>query len=261
MMATILVVDDEPDIRALVQLNLELDGHTVVTAGNGTEALERIGDDVPDVLLLDLMMPDVDGWTVLETIKAARDLEVNRIPVLMLTADDSGDNRLRSGIEGAITFLSKPFSPGALRAAVQDALGGDPEPAKRLRTQQAALEQLARQEKGSDDRSAVRAPRPHLTRLEHRPTAIVEAKEVVIARERLADLTDKQRELLERLAAASSVSDAASELGVSRSNVYASLRRISRKLGVTPVPDLLRLVREGALNLPPDQPESDEGAP
>jgi DNA-binding NarL/FixJ family response regulator len=89
----------------------------------------------------------------------------------------------------------------------------------------------------------------------------VEAKEVVIARERLADLTDKQRELLERLAAASSVSDAASELGVSRSNVYASLRRISRKLGVTPVPDLLRLVREGALNLPPDQPESDEGAP
>src|SRR5881227_1050080 len=125
MMATILVVDDEPDIRTLVQLNLELDGHTVITAANGAEALELIADEVPDVMLLDL----------------------NRIPVLMLTANDAIDARIRGGIEGAIRYLTKPFSPTLLREEVRNALDGEMEPAKRLRAQQAALEQLARLEK------------------------------------------------------------------------------------------------------------------
>ena len=247
-MATILVVDDEPDIRALVQLNLELDGHRVITASNGAEALELIADEIPDVMLLDLMMPEVDGWTVLETIKAATDLDVNRIPVLMLTANDAVDARVRGGIEGAIKFMTKPFSPVGLREEVNAALAGDPEPTQRRRAQQAALEQLARLEKGTDGpEGGSAAPRPHLTRLEHRPVAATEPKQVLVARERLTSLTDKQRDLLERLAATSSVSDAAADLGVSRSNVYASLRRISRKLGVPSVPELLGLVREGAL--------------
>jgi DNA-binding response OmpR family regulator len=244
-MATILVVDDEPDIRALVQLNLELDGHRVITAANGAEALELIADEVPDVMLLDLMMPEVDGWTVLETIKAASDLDVNRIPVLMLTANDAADARVRGGIEGAIRFMTKPFSPGTLRDEVRAALEGDPEPTKRRRAQQAALEQLARIEKGTDVHDM--SVRPHLTRLEHRPVPATEPKQVLAAREKLSTLTDKQRELLERLAAATSVSDAATELGVSRSNVYASLRRISRKLGVPSVPELLGLVRDRTL--------------
>ena len=245
-MATILVVDDEPDIRALVQLNLELDGHRVITAANGAEALELVADEVPDVMLLDLMMPEVDGWTVLETIKAASDLDVNRIPVLMLTANDAADTRVRGGIEGAIRFLTKPFSPTVLREEIRAALEGDSEPTKRRRAQQAALEQLARIEKGTDG-PELGMSRPHLTRLEHRPSAAIEPKQVVAARGRLSTLTDKQRELLERLASASSVSDAASELGVSRSNVYASLRRISRKLGVPSVPELLVLVRDRTL--------------
>jgi DNA-binding response OmpR family regulator len=244
--ATILVVDDEPDIRTLVQLNLELDGHRVVTAANGAEALELIADEVPDLMLLDLMMPEVDGWTVLETIKAASDLDVNRIPVVMLTANDAADARLRGGIEGAIKYMTKPFSPTVLRGEVNDALQGDPEPTVRRRSQQAALEQLARMEKGDDIVEAPQA-RPRITRLEHTPTAASEPAQVVAARERLSTLTDKQRELLEELAKAPSVSDAASDLGVSRSNVYASLRRISRKLGVQSVPELLRLVRERSL--------------
>jgi len=244
-MATILVVDDEPDIRTLVQLNLELDGHTVITAANGAEALELIADEIPDVMLLDLMMPEVDGWTVLETIKATADLDVNRIPVLMLTANDAIDARIRGGIEGAIRYLTKPFSPSSLRDEVHQALEGEAEPAKRRRAQQAALEQLARLEKGSEIADV--AARPHLTRLEHRPVAATEPKQVVAARERLASLTDKQRELLDKLAEAPSVSDAATDLGVSRSNVYASLRRISRKLGVPSVPELLRLVRDRTL--------------
>jgi DNA-binding response OmpR family regulator len=245
MMATILVVDDEPDIRALVQLNLELDGHRVITAANGADALELVADEIPDVMLLDVMMPEVDGWTVLETIKAASDLDVNRLPVLLLTAGDGADARLRGGIEGAIRFLTKPFSPSVLREEVRDALQGDPEPAKRRRAQQAALEQLARVEKGLAMNDSV--ARPHLTRLEHRPTAVTESRQLVAAREKLPTLTDKQRELLDRLASANSVSDAAAGLGVSRSNVYASLRRISRKLGVPSVPELLGLVRSRTL--------------
>lgn len=245
-MATILVVDDEPDIRSLVQLNLELDGHRVITAANGAEALELVADEVPDVMLLDLMMPEVDGWTVLETIKAAHDLDVNRIPVLMLTANDAADTRMRGGIEGAIRFLTKPFSPTALRDEINQALEGDPEPAKRRKAQQLALEQLARLEKGNDGPES-RAARPRITRLEHRPVPATEPKQVVAARERLGSLTEKQRELLDMLAASSSVSDGASGLGVSRSNVYASLRRISRKLGVPSVPELLVLVRDGTL--------------
>src|SRR5436309_7052770 len=168
-MATILVVDDEPDIRTLVQLNLELDGHTVVTAANGAEALELVADDVPDMMLLDLMMPEVDGWTVLETIKAAADLDVNRIPVLMLTANDAADAKIRGGIEGAIRYLTKPFSPNQLRRDVLEALAGAPDPEQRRKAQQTALEHLARMEKGDD--SSDTAPRPHITRLEHRPAA------------------------------------------------------------------------------------------
>jgi FixJ family two-component response regulator len=164
----------------------------------------------------------------------------------MLTANDAADTRVRGGIEGAIRFMTKPFSPSSLRDEVRAALEGDPEPTKRRRAQQLALEQLARIEKGMDSHDFVSA-RPHLTRLEHRPAAATEPKQVVTARAKLPTLTDKQRELLERLAAATSVSDAAIDLGVSRSNVYASLRRISRKLGVPSVPELLGLVRDRTL--------------
>jgi DNA-binding response OmpR family regulator len=253
-MAIILVVDDEPDIRALVQLNLELDGHEVVLAANGAEALARVHEAAPDLVLLDLMMPEVDGWTVLESIKAATDVAVNRIPVVMLTAFDTHDNRIRGGIEGAIRYLSKPFSPNDLRAEVKAALEGDPEPLKRRRVQQSSLEALARQEKGESllsERRSADAPRPRLTRYEHRTRPATVDAVGSPTRDKLESLTDKQRQLLDRLATAPSVSDAATDLGVSRSNVYASLRRISRKLGVATVPELLDLVRSGDL-LPGD---------
>ena len=246
-MATILVVDDEPDIRQLVQLNLELDGHRVLTAGNGNEALKVLEDELPDVMLLDLNMPELDGWAVLQRIKEAGDTDVSRIPVLMLTAYDTADNRVRGGIEGAIRYLTKPFSPTGLREEIRDAIAGDPEPVKRRKAQQAALEQLARMEKGSDPLGQSPFTRPRITRLEHRPSPTPEPKQLVDARGKLEELTDKQRDLLDRLSSAPSVSDAATDLGVSRSNVYASLRRISRKLGIASVPDLLVLVRDGSL--------------
>jgi DNA-binding NarL/FixJ family response regulator len=194
------------------------------------------------------MMPGVDGWGVLEAIKQGPEGPARTVPVLMLTADDNPQSRIRGGIEGAIRYLNKPFSPVQLRAEVNDALGGEPEPVRRRRSQQAALEQLARSERGDDAVPGPAGPRPHLTRLERTPAPVGEPKALTDARARLADLTVKQRELLEHLAATPTVSDAAAELGVSRSNVYASLRRISRKLGIASVPEVLRLVRDGVLD-------------
>src|SRR4051812_36908026 len=110
-MATVLVVDDEPDIRYLVKVNLELDGHEVLTAANGTEALELVRAAPPDVVLLDVMMPHMDGWEVLEAIKAERDVAIRDIPVIMVTALGDHEHRVRSGIEGAIRFLTKPIAP------------------------------------------------------------------------------------------------------------------------------------------------------
>ena len=67
-MARILIVDDEPDIRRLIQVNLELDGHEVHMACDGSEALAAVRAQVPDVIILDVMMPALDGWQVLEAI-------------------------------------------------------------------------------------------------------------------------------------------------------------------------------------------------
>jgi two-component system, OmpR family, response regulator len=246
--ATILVVDDQPDLRQLISVNLQLDGHEVVTASNGAEALEAVKARVPDVMVLDVMMPDVSGWEVLASIKAEADIELRNIPVLMLTANDAVEDRLRGGIEGAIRYILKPFSPDDLRQEVRDALEGEPEPVRRRQAQRASLQELARIESGGDATDSTTS-RPRLTRYERPvPVAPVEsAPQLTAAREQLDELTDKQRELLDRLASAPSVSDAAAGLGVSRSNVYASLRRITRKLGVASVPELLTLVRSGDL--------------
>src|SRR5215210_1115472 len=127
-MATVLVVDDEPDILELIKVNLELDGHRVLTALGGAEALVRVKDEHPDLILLDVMMPGVDGWTVLGEIKAETEVDVSSIPVLMVTARSAQDDRIRGGIEGAIRYITKPFSPTDLRQEVRDALDGEPEP-------------------------------------------------------------------------------------------------------------------------------------
>jgi len=112
--------------------------------------------------------------------------------------------------------------------------------------QQESLAELARMEKGA---SAGRdgEVHPHLTRLERAPEPQSEPPHMRAVRERIGTLSPKQRELLDVLHATASVSQAASDLQVSRSNVYASLRRISRKLGTRSVRELLALVREGDL--------------
>ncbi len=145
-MATILVVDDEPDIRLLTKLNLERDGHTIVTATDGEEALDAVRDAPPDLIVLDVMMPKVDGWAVLEQLKSALDKPITEIPVIVVTALGGPMDRVKGGIEGAVQYLTKPMDLEALRAAVTDALA-EPEPPQRRKAQHHALEMLARIER------------------------------------------------------------------------------------------------------------------
>ena len=249
-MATVLAVDDEADILTIIRHNLEREGHRVLTAPNGDRALEIVREEKPDVVVLDVMMPGTDGWGVLNMIKAERE-ELASIPVLMLTARAADEDRIRGGIEGAIRYLTKPFSPRDLCSEVAAALEGEPEPLKRRKVQKESLAQLARLEKKSSPGSRRKstdetmAAGPHVTRLEHVPAAESDNYQIRSVRDRLDQLSPKQLELLHALEGSDTVSQAASDLSVSRSNVYASLRRISRKLGVRSVPELLAIVRTG----------------
>ena len=244
------MVDDEPDIRLFVQINLELDGHEVVLAGDGSEALAAIDERPPDLVVLDVMMPDVDGWAVLERLKSSGAREVKEIPVLMLTALADDTDQARGGIEGAVHYLTKPVTPDDLRAAVDGALHGDPEPMQRKRAQHGALERLARIEKGEPD--APSGPRPRLSRLEQAPAVPPSPSRKMVDPALIAGLTPRQRELLAAVRAAPSVTAAADGLGMSRSNVYATLRRVGRRLGVPDVTDLLERVRNGEVELDPE---------
>src|SRR4051794_13027351 len=208
-MATVLVVDDEDDIRELVRINLELDGHRVVCAANGDEALDALRRDAPDLVLLDVMMPGLDGWEVLGSIKAESDAALADTPVMMVTARTDDLDRIRGAIEGAIQYITKPFQVGQLRQMVREALESDePELVTRRRAQQTALEQLARIERG-DQREAQGSspPRPHLTRLETTPVA-PRARASQITPAALETLSAKQVQLLAAVAAAPTVRDA-----------------------------------------------------
>jgi DNA-binding response OmpR family regulator len=248
-MATVLAVDDEEDILTIIRHNLEQEGHRVLTAPDGDRALEIVRKEHPDVVVLDVMMPGTDGWGVLNRIKAESE-DLSRIPVLMLTARGADEDRIRGGIEGAIRYLTKPFSPRALCEEVRQALEGEPEPVKRKKVQRESLTQLARLEKRTSEPKRPPAgdeAHPRMTRLEHQPAAESDPYQLRSVREKLEQLSPKQRDLLKALEGSDTVSQAATDLGVSRSNVYASLRRISRKLGVRSVPELLAIVRTGEL--------------
>lgn len=117
----ILVVEDEEDIRELCRANLEYEGYEVVEAADGKEALEYLEEKVPDLILLDLMMPEVDGWEVLDRIKKKE--ETADVPVVLVTARHDLKSQLRGWQEQISDYLTKPFSPTALSAFVQRALG------------------------------------------------------------------------------------------------------------------------------------------
>ncbi|HIE16816.1 MAG TPA: response regulator transcription factor [Dehalococcoidia bacterium] len=113
-MATILVVDDEPNIIELAKLYLEQDGYHVEGAGRGSDALAKLGSSKPSLIVLDLMLPDIDGFDVCREIRKKSD-----VPILMLTARREDVDKI-VGLElGADDYLTKPFNPRELVARVK----------------------------------------------------------------------------------------------------------------------------------------------
>jgi DNA-binding response OmpR family regulator len=108
MKKKILVVDDEEDILHFLELVLGEKGYEVVTAGGGQEALTRAHIDQPDLILLDIMMPQMDGWEVLKLLRI--DDETASIPVAMLSARTEARDRVQGLQEGAVDYICKPFS-------------------------------------------------------------------------------------------------------------------------------------------------------
>jgi len=116
----VLLVDDERAIRTICRVNLEGDGLAVTEAADGAEALETVRRAHPSLVLLDVMMPGVDGWRVAEEL--AEDDETREIPVIFLSARAAHEDRLRAQELGAVGYVVKPFDPLELAGIVRDVL-------------------------------------------------------------------------------------------------------------------------------------------
>jgi DNA-binding response OmpR family regulator len=110
----ILVVDDEERMARFIRLNLEHDGFQVIEAYRGQQAMEKLRTALPDLILLDIMMPDMDGFEVLKMIR-----QVSKIPVIMLTAKGEEDDKVKGLELGADDYITKPFSPRELVSRVK----------------------------------------------------------------------------------------------------------------------------------------------
>ena len=116
-LSRVLVVDDEPRMIGFIRMNLELEGHQVIEAHNGLEALDLIRTQLPDIVLLDVMMPELGGF---ETLRMLR--EFSDIPVIMLTAK-ADENDIVYGLElGADDYVTKPFGPRELSSRIKAVL-------------------------------------------------------------------------------------------------------------------------------------------
>lgn len=113
----ILVVDDEERMVRFIRLNLEHDGFRVTESFNGNQAINSVRSALPDLVLLDVMMPDLDGFEVLRVIR-----ETSNVPVIMLTAKGEEDDRVRGLELGADDYITKPFSPRELVSRVRAVL-------------------------------------------------------------------------------------------------------------------------------------------
>jgi len=108
----VLVVDDDPQVRDVVRINLEMEGYAVVEAGNAEEGLKAVEDDAPDLVLLDVMMPQVDGWEMLRRVQERHG--VGSIPVVMFSGQLESEAQREAEERGAQGFVGKPFDLRAL---------------------------------------------------------------------------------------------------------------------------------------------------
>jgi two-component system KDP operon response regulator KdpE len=125
----ILIVDDEARMRRFIRMNLELEGYQVIEADNGLAALERIRQYTPDLIIMDVMMPQMDGF---ETLKLLR--EISTVPVILLTVKDDEEDKIYGLGLGADDYVTKPFSPRELSSRVNAVLRRAEWPAPAPRT-------------------------------------------------------------------------------------------------------------------------------
>ena len=104
--ANILLVEDEENLHEPLKLNLEMEGYTVTSAYDGTEALKHIANEYFDLIILDVMLPEIDGVTVAETVRVNN----NNVPILMLSAKNASADRVLGLKKGADDYLTKPFN-------------------------------------------------------------------------------------------------------------------------------------------------------
>jgi two-component system alkaline phosphatase synthesis response regulator PhoP len=120
-MTKVLVIDDEAPIRLLCRVNLEAEGMNVIEAADGPSGLDKARDESPDVILLDVMMPGLDGWRVAEQL--LQDERTVGIPIIFLTARAEFRDRARGLDIGGIDYVNKPFNPLELAPLVEGLLG------------------------------------------------------------------------------------------------------------------------------------------
>lgn len=116
----ILIVDDEPNIVAMVKNTLELADYMVITASNGKKALEKVYTDGPDLILLDVRMPNIGGYKVCQKIR--EDILLRNLPIIMLTAQGEERDELIGLNKGADDYIIKPFKPTLLLARIETML-------------------------------------------------------------------------------------------------------------------------------------------
>jgi DNA-binding response OmpR family regulator len=116
----ILIVDDEPDLLETIQINLELEGYECLVAYDGNRGFERARKEKPDLIILDVMLPGMNGYKVCRLLKF--DEKYKRIPIIMLTAQAQEHERLLGEETGADYYMTKPFSADKLIAKVEELL-------------------------------------------------------------------------------------------------------------------------------------------
>jgi CheY-like chemotaxis protein len=119
-MARVLVIDDEPSIRHILRFSLEAHGYEVIVAEDGQRGVAMARRQHPDVIVLDLMMPVMDGHTVLDVLRA--DEKTRYLPVVVLSALTQQAVKDRCHAQGVASFIAKPFDPSDVAAALRDAL-------------------------------------------------------------------------------------------------------------------------------------------
>ncbi len=119
-MPRILLVDDEAQLVTMVQMRLEANGYEVVTASNGQEGLDKAKSENPDLIMMDVMMPKMDGYKVCGLLK--NDTRYSKIPIILFTARAQQDDKELGGEVGADAYITKPFEPPMLLAKIEELL-------------------------------------------------------------------------------------------------------------------------------------------